>query len=475
MMTRLFPGMFLCATLLAALPAPAQPPIQLPTAAPTATSAPAQPAEPAADPVPMSLRDCMAYALSNSTRMRIRQAAVDDARIARRAAILAAFTPQVSGSLSASSSFGRSIDPETNTYIARTSFSNGYGVSGSLTLFDGFSAVNNLRIARTGLLMAQSEVEVAEAELSLAVMEAYYNVVYYERLAEVCAEQTEAAELALRRAERQEELGRQSHAGVVQLAAELADSRYDLIQTRNRCDDQRMTLEALLFWEGPGPLAVDASLAAGQLPQHADEPAADEVLAVAMQSLPVLRIAEGTVEQARRELATARWSLLPSLSIGGGWSTSFYTRAGSPHDPFGAQFRHNGGEYVSASLSIPLFGRLQRQSQIGRRRNALARAEAELDQRQREVATEVRRALQDCAGAREAWLQAQRRAEVQQEAYALSQRQLEQGLISPLEFRTASGNYLRAQADRMNALFQYRIKTAVVRYYQGEKYVEQAF
>ena len=85
----------------------------------------------------------------------------------------------------------------------------------------------------------------------------------------------------------------------------------------------------------------------------------------------------------------------------------------------------------------------------------------------------MRRAVQDCDGARESYLQALRKSAVQQEAYALSLKQLEQGLISPLEFQTASGNYLRAQADELNSLFRYLIKQAVVRYYNGENYLEQ--
>lgn len=48
---------------------------------------------------PMSLHDCMEYAVSHATKMRIQQANVEDARIARREAILATFLPSVSGSI----------------------------------------------------------------------------------------------------------------------------------------------------------------------------------------------------------------------------------------------------------------------------------------------------------------------------------------------------------------------------------------
>ena len=72
-----------------------------------------------------SLRDCMEYAIAHSAKMEIQRANNDDARIARREAILRAFTPTIQGGTYASLNFGRGIDPETNNYISTTSFNNG--------------------------------------------------------------------------------------------------------------------------------------------------------------------------------------------------------------------------------------------------------------------------------------------------------------------------------------------------------------
>lgn len=96
-----------------------------------------------------------------------------DARIDRRDAALALFTPQISAQTYAYYNFGRSIDPQTNTYFNTTSFHNNYGVSLGYELFDGFRAVNNYRISKTGLLIAGSMEKQAEADICLAVMESF--------------------------------------------------------------------------------------------------------------------------------------------------------------------------------------------------------------------------------------------------------------------------------------------------------------
>ena len=126
----------------------------------------------------MSLQDCMEYAISNSTKIRIQQAVIGDAQIARRDAALTLFTPRIDAQTYAYYNFGRSIDPQTNTYFNTTSFHNNYGVSAGIDLFNGFQAVNNYKISKTGMLIADSQEKQVEADICLAVMEAYYNVVY---------------------------------------------------------------------------------------------------------------------------------------------------------------------------------------------------------------------------------------------------------------------------------------------------------
>ena len=417
----------------------------------------------------ITLRDCMEYAISNSTKIRIQQAAIGDAQIDRRDAALALFTPQINAQTVAYYNFGRNIDPETNTYIQTTSFHNSYGVSAGYDLFDGFKAVNNWKISKTGLLIAQSQEKQVEADICLAVMEAYYNVVYYKRLTDVYEEQVATAESALKKAKRQEELGQKGHADVIQMEADLADRQYDLTNTYNMYVSQKMTLADLMFWPVDEELIIDTSMPVWQI-----EPvAAESVVDFALDHNPGVNVASWKELNARRELTTAKWQLMPSIGLYGGWNTNYFTYPNQPTAAFGTQFRNNMGEYVQLSLSIPIWDRLAKASRISKKRHALDKATAELDQKRRDVESEVRRAIQDRDGAATAYQQAQRKAEVQAEAYTLNLKKLEQGLISPLEFQTANNNYLKAQADEMNSLFKYLIKQAVVRYYNGVEYVNQ--
>lgn len=418
----------------------------------------------------MTLRDCMEYALEHSARMEVQDAENADARIARRDAILRAFTPTVSGGTYASMSFGRSVDPETNTYISTSSFNNGYSVDGSITLFNGFSAVNNIRIAKTAVKMGIAEEQQLRDEICLAVMEAYCNVLYFSEMKVVVEGQVQTAKDNLLLAQRQEELGQKSYADVVQLDADLADREYQLVTMTNRYNEAMMMLKDLMMWNEQNSLSIQT----GRTGWTIQTVLQDSIIEANQH--PAVILAEYRMGNARLDLNSARWRFAPSLSLSGGWSTGYFTYPGMKDYvavPFANQFINNSGEYVQLSLSIPIYDGLLRYSNIARKKNAYRRAEAEYRQTLHEVTTEIERAKQDRDGALAALKQAERRERVQKDAYNINVKKFEQGLISPIEFKSSGDNYLNAQAEYLNAQLQFYIKNSVVNYYNGVSYINQ--
>ncbi len=206
---------------------------------------------------PLTLKECMQYALDKSAKVKIKQADVDDAKIARRDAILKAFTPAVEAGTYAYSNFGRSVDPETNTYVSTTSFNNGYSVSAGIVLFNGFEAVNNVKISKTSLMMGVEQEQKLRDEICLATMEAFYNVVYYSKLSEIVEGQVLTLKDALTLVSRQEELGQKGYADLVQTQADLADMEYNLIVAQNNLASALITLKDIMFWEEDNELVIN--------------------------------------------------------------------------------------------------------------------------------------------------------------------------------------------------------------------------
>ena len=426
----------------------------------------------------MSLKDCMEYAVENAAQVQVQRTKVGDARLDRRDAILTAFTPSIEASTYGYYRWGRSIDPETNTYVTTTSLNNGWSVSAGITLFDGFSALNNIKIAKTSLSMGLTRERQEEDKVCLATMEAYFNVLYYTELVAILAEQVENAQSALTLASRQEELGVKGHADVVQMEADLADREYELVSARNSLADAKITLEDVMLWPLGEELVIDTSLDSldATTSGASGNVIVEDIILKARASMPSVLVAKGALDNAKYALRTAKWQFLPALGLYGGWSPSYYPcpgQVGYTPTPYWNQFTNNGGEYLQLSLSIPIYDRLIKFTKLSKRRNEYRRAAIEYDKSLRDVESEVRRAVSDCDGAESALLQAERRADAQEEAYRLNSRKFEQGLISSIEYNTASSNYLKAKAERLNALLKWQLKRRVVSYYNGVRYIDQ--
>lgn len=426
----------------------------------------------------MNLRQCMEYALQHSAKSEVQRADFDDALLHRREAILQAFTPTVSAGINAYSNFGRTIDPETNSYISSTSFSNGYSVNAGITLFDGLSAIYKMRMAKNAVHMGHSEEQQLKDEICLSVMQCYYKVVFQSEMQQVLKAQVQTARDNLNLMRRKLDTGQKGYADVVQVEADLAEREYQLVCAENEKNEAMLNLKALMFWPVNDTLSIDTSVVEQEV-LHEPLSCAEHREALtgwARQTQPAALIAKGKLDNARYALRTARGRFLPTLSLSGGWSTNFYTypgRGGYDAPGFSSQFRNNGGEYVQLSLTFPLYDRLSRQTDLKRKKNEVRRAESAYRQTLHEIDAEVRRALQDRKGAAASLLQADKRLAFQEESYRLNTRKFAEGLISPVEFQTLSNAYLNAKAERINARLQYNLKQSVVRFYQGESYLEQ--
>jgi outer membrane protein TolC len=341
--------------------------------------------------------------------------------------------------------------------------------------------------------MGLTKEQQTEDQICLATMEAYCNVLYYTEMQKALQAQVATAEKAVQLATRQEQLGQKSHADVVQMQSDLAERQYQLTTCRNNLNNAVITLKDVMFWPIEKPLKIDG-LDVGlshrgsrivndslvRLPQ-CDSPTSQaeniaQMVEFAKTNMPAVLLAEGTMKNARLALKTARWQLLPRLSLYGGWSSSYFTYPGMEGyvpTPYFEQMKNNGGEYVQLSLSIPIFDRLSKHSNIAKRKNAYDRAQADYEQAIQTVEAEVRRAIADRDGSADALHQANTRAELQNEAFALNAKRFEQGLISSIEYQTASNNYLNALAEQLNARLQYFIKNSVVNYYGGTSYILQ--
>ena len=132
----------------------------------------------------MSVDSCMRYAANHNLDVRAARISLSDSRLDQQSA-LASTLPSVGAQIGAQFSFGRSIDPATNTYNNLRTFGNSYGLSISVPLFTGGSLVNDFRSARAAKRQAESEVDAQRDNASIAALDACVNLLYCQELSKI--------------------------------------------------------------------------------------------------------------------------------------------------------------------------------------------------------------------------------------------------------------------------------------------------
>lgn len=415
---------------------------------------------------PWSVERCMQYAADHSHTVRQQQFALEDSRAAKTQAI-GAFLPSVYGSVDGQINFGRAIDPSTNTYTDVSTLYNGYGLQASLVVFDGLQRYNNLRLAKANEAMGRSGVRAEKDDVALKVYKAYMDLVYCEGAVSQTVKKRDESRELLRQTSVMAEVGQKSDADVAQMRATLAADEYELAHMQSQTTKARLALKQLMGFP------VDSALAVIQ-PSFDDEiltaEDASQISAFAATDNPRILKAQQNVEAARYSLRAARGALLPTISLSGGVSTSFFRNMDKGgHASFSSQFRNNAGEYVGLSLSIPLFDRLATYSTIRRRKTALVQAQENLAYEQSELRRIIVEVASDVANSTKEVEKMQEQVEADSIASRLTTRKYEEGLASSIDVKTAAVTLLQSRVRLLQSQLTMAYNKKLLAYYKGEK------
>lgn len=407
----------------------------------------------------------MQYAADHSHGVRQQQFALEDSRAAKTQAI-GAFLPSVYGSVDGQMNFGRAIDPSTNTYTDVSTFNNGYGLEASLTVFDGLQRYNNLRLAKANEAMGRSGVRAEKDDVALKVYKAYMDLVYCEGAVSQTAKKRDESRELLRQTSVMAEVGQKSDADVAQMRATLAADEYELAHMQSQTTKARLALKQLMGFPVDSALAVIQPSFDKELLTAED---ASQISAFAATDNPRIIKAQQNVEAARYSLRAARGALLPTISLSGGVSTSFFRNMNKGgHASFSSQFRNNAGEYVGLSLSIPLFDRLATYSTIRRRKTALVQAQENLAYEQSELRRIIVEAASDVENSTKEVEKMQEQVEADSIASRLTTRKYEEGLASSIDVKTAAVTLLQSRVRLLQSQLTMAYNKRLLAYYKGE-------
>ena len=410
-----------------------------------------------------TMQQCLQYAVEHNHEVKQSELELDNYKATKTGAI-GNFLPSVDAGIGAQYNFGRAIDPETNLYTDVSTFYNGYSLEASLPVFDGFSRLHALKAAKASELMGHHALRQRQDQTALDVLRAYADVAYYEGLVTMADEKVKETEQLLRQTQVLEEVGRKSAADVAQVESQKAEADYELLRQQN------LYASALLELKKTMAFPLNDSLSIDYIPNVDHRLATSIVEEPFNRELnPELQAAQYQMQASKHEWRQARASLLPTLSLNAGLNTTYNKTLHSENAAsFSSQMKNNMGEFVGATLSIPLFKRLQSITNIRKAKNKYKIAQETYAQKQLELEKLSREAWQDWLAYQMQTIQMEKKVEADSLSYQLTRRQFEEGLSTAIDLHTTSTLLLKSKATLLQCQLMAMVKEQLVRYYKGE-------
>ena len=262
-----------------------------------------------------SLDDCMHYAANNGLSVKKQMHQADSYKAERNAAV-ASFFPSVNASIGAQYNYGRTIDPETNTYNDVSTFNNNYNGSLSIPLFTGGQLINQWLMSKSNRKMGINDVEKAKEDLALQTMQYFLDAVYYKGTIKMAQEKLEESNRTLYKTRRQAELGQKGRADVAQFEAQAAADDYSLTHQTNLYNSAMVKLKEVMNYPADSILTLDTVVPAlNYLPAMEN---VAEIFDYASNNNTTALQADYQLKQSKYEYRIYKGRLLPSIYFNAG-------------------------------------------------------------------------------------------------------------------------------------------------------------
>ena len=423
-----------------------------------------------------TLPQCIDYALSHNITVKQSQLNTETSKENYQQS-KANFFPTLNGNAGHNYYYGRNIDPTTNLYTNNEVRSNNFSLSTGVPLFEGFQLQNSLKQSSLNYMSSKYDLEKIKNDISLSVVTYYLQVLYNRELLKSTQEQVNASGLQRDRTKRMYELGSVSKGNLLDLEAQYASDEVRLVNAQSQLDQALLSLTQLLELDSVKDFTIVEPVV--DVPTLAVQQAdLNNIYSAALTNQPDIKSYEYKLMSAEKGLSIARGSRYPRLSFGGSVSTNYSSAAQTftntstgivvEKKPFRNQIDDNLSKSIGFSLSVPIFNGWSAKTNIAHARINLQQSQLTLQSTKKALYKSVQQAVADANAALKKYDANDKSVQSLREAFNYNDQKYNLGLISTYDYMLSKNNLAKAQADLLQAKYDYIFRMKVLDFYQGK-------
>lgn len=415
---------------------------------------------------PWSLEKCVEYAKENNLSVRQAQLSVEQAQNNARQSKWD-LLPTLGASASHNMSWGRSVNMQTLQIIRnKLNYSTSASLSSSLDIFSGMTKINAIKSGRTQLEISEQLVEKYKNDITIQIVQAYLQLLLAQEIEHSAEESCKSTAEQVDRTSKLVDAGSQAYSTLLEVQAQLAQEKSQLVDARNNVRGNKLALMQLLDLTGLDVENFDVVVpekTLGDNPESYPQGSVGSIYESAL-GLPQIKSSELSLQKSRTDYNIAFGRLFPSISIQGGYG-SYYTNG--QQGAFFSQFDHNKQPSVGVSLSIPLFNGLTARTALRNSKIEVENQRLNLEMQKQNLLKEIQTAYNDAFSALEKMRAAEENMKSIKESFTYTENRFNVGMMNATDYNIAKSNLFKAESSYYQAKYQYIFELKILDFYRG--------
>lgn len=412
-------------------------------------------------PIRWDLQTCLDYAKKNNVQLNMlrlnEKTAQQNYLLAR-----AGRQPTLSGSVPIIYTHSnRNVSGVIGGFQTQSSFSQSFTLSSGMTLYNGGYISSDIRQKNLEIEQANLSILQTINDITLQITQAYLNILLAKENVVYLQDLVNTSGAQVDQGRKEYEAGSIARNAYIELQAQLATDKYNLVTAQSSVRQNKVTLKQLLqlpFQDSFDVVSPDTIIAKEAVP------VLDTVVAVAMRTRPEVKNGQIGVDVSRYDLAKAKTGYLPILSASAELSTG-YTNSSS--DDYTRQLDNNFFQQVGLNLSIPIFNRRAVKTAVENARIEVENSKLGLLSTQTTLALNIEQAYINVINAQGQYDAAVEELRANQESFRIAGEELKVGASNVVDYLQQKTLYTQAFQAYIEAKYNAALSIRIYDFYMG--------
>ncbi|PDH49054.1 MAG: hypothetical protein CND86_01030 [Bacteroidetes bacterium MED-G21] len=413
-----------------------------------------------------SLEDCIDYALNNNISLKQSELNIElnkNEYFQSKMELL----PSVNISNSFNNNRGRYINPFTNEFDEEVTSSLNLSYNSSLSLFNGFKNINQIKKAANESLKSIYDLESAQNDLISSIALSYLQILFNEELYKTSESQLDLTKNQENRIKTLVELGSIAQGELLNIQSQLASEEQQLIQAENQLNLSKLQLAQLLElnqYENLNVLKLDIKVPIFKIKNNINTD-----YSIALNTQSSIKSSELEINSAIYDHKIARANYLPSLSIGHRISTLYLDNLDDIFT-FNEQLENNQQSAIFLSLNIPIFNKWNIRNSVAQSKIQIENSQLNAQQAKNQLRKNMEQAYADQLAAYKKYQATQKAVIAFKEAFNYINERYEIGMVNSYEFNESKNKLITAESDELRAKYDLIFKVKLYEFYTSLKF-----